>query len=74
MPTRLSKLVFKKESNYNIIKSYDLSRDRSNLIEIILYVLRLIFLLIICHLTYLNFLVNFCNQPFKSTSIINLVN
>ena len=30
------------------------------------------FFLIICYLTYLIFLVNFYNQPFKSTFLINL--
>ncbi len=32
------------------------------------------FLLIICHLTYLIFSVNFCNQPFESSFTINLFN
>ena len=59
------------------MKSRDQSHDRSNLIETISYSIihpDIDFLLVICHLTYLIFLVNFPNQSFESTYIINLFN
>ncbi len=56
------------------MKSYDLSRDRSNPIQTILYLPKVDLLLIIRHLIYLTFLVNFHTQLFESTYTINLFN
>ena len=57
----------------NVIKSYNLSRDRSNLIETILYLLKIDFSLVTCYLTYLTFSINFSNQSFESNYAINLL-
>ena len=72
----LLELAFKKKSNYNVMKLYNQSHDRSNLIKTILY-----------HNSSQNWplinhpsldLLNFFNQLFKlsfwSTYIINLLN
>ena len=72
--TRLLELASKKKGNYNVIKSYNQLRDRSSLIEIILYFLKIDFLLVICHLTYLTFLVNLHDIFFKSIYIIKFLN
>ena len=73
MLSRLLELVSKRKNNCDIIKSYNQSYDRFNLIKIISYFLKIDFLLVIYHLTYLTFLVNLLNQIFKSTYIINLL-
>ena len=56
------------------MKSYNQSHDRTNLIKTILYLLKVNFFLIICHLTYLTFLINLPNQLFESTYAINPFN
>ena len=60
--THLSKLTLKKKGNCNIIKSHDQLYDGSNLIWTVLYPPNVDLLLVICHLTYLTFLVNLLNQ------------
>ena len=73
-PTRLSELASKRESNCNVIKSYDQSHDRSNLFGIISYHNLSRGLLVICHLTFpikSTFQFNLLNQPFESTYTIN---
>ena len=62
--TYLLKLASKKEVNCNVMRSYNQSHDRSNLIKIILYLSKVDFSLVTRHLTYLIFLVNLLNQFF----------
>ena len=56
------------------MKSLDQSYDRFNLIGTILYLFKIDSLLVVYHLTYLTFSVNFSNQLFELTYIINLFN
>ncbi len=70
----LSKFPSKRESNCNIIKSHYQSRDEFNPIEIISYLSKINLSLVMHHLTYLIFSVNFHDQTFKSTYTINLFN
>ena len=51
----------------NIMRSHDQSRDRSNLMKIILYLPKVDFSLVIRHLIYLTFSVNFLNQSFDQS-------
>ena len=53
---------------YNVIKSHDLSNNGFYLIETISYLPKIDLLLIIYHLTYLTFLINFINQPFNQST------
>ncbi len=56
------------------MKSYDQLRDRPISIKTILYLPKIDFLLVIYHLTYLTFLVDLHDQPFKSSYVINFLN
>ena len=66
--TYLLELMSKNEDNCNIMKPYDKSRDGFNLIRSILYLSKIDLWLIICHLTYLTFLINLTNQPFNQAT------
>ena len=71
-----SKLVFKKKKIimwWNYMTSYIIHLTQSRQFHIIIY-LKVDFFLIICHLIYLTFLVNFYNQLLKSTFEINFLN
>ena len=65
----LAKLFF-----CNIMTLHDQPRDTSNPIGIISYFPKVDFSLVICYLTYLTFLVNLLNQPFKSIYVIKFFN
>ena len=61
-----------KSNNCNIIRSYDQLRDGSNLIKKISYLAKVDLSLVIRHLNYPNFLINFLNQSIQSIFSINL--
>ena len=61
-----------KSQKYNVIKSNNQLHDGFNPIGTILYLSKVDFLLVICHLIDLTFLVNLHNQFFELTYIINL--
>ncbi len=71
--TCLLELVSKRKDNYNVMKSYDRSCDRSNPIKTILYLPKVHLSLVNYYPIFLTFLINLPNQLFKSIYVINLL-